>query len=184
MLNRRPPACTVAISWLHRYFTGIYQLLLCQTVVRPPWVGATSALLRDTPGQNRESPYPHLGHSQCQFTTVSLGGLTVERRIMPEELRCCPGSPRNTPALVSLPVCPDCIKILNTTGATPQWLPVQHGLSRFNSVHPDSIRFFPASLRLWCPNRDAPGIYTGTVWTRLCRHVIFAHWSKQLLTLV
>jgi len=47
----------------------------------------------------------------CRFTKVSPCGLTVERRIMSEELPWCPGSPRNKPTLVSLPGLRGCFKI-------------------------------------------------------------------------
>jgi hypothetical protein len=161
-LNRCPRACAIAIMWLHRYFTGIHQLLPCQTVVRHARVGATSALLRDTMWPNRESLYLLLGHGPCRFTTLSPSGFTVERRIVAEELRWCPGSPQNKPALGSLPVSPSCIKILNTTGATPWWSPVQHGLSQFNAVLPGVVKVVvPVGPGI------APGLYTRTVWIRL-----------------
>jgi len=136
MLNRRTPPYTVVIPQLHRRpnFTGIHRLLPCQTLVRPPRVGATPALLCDTPWPSRESPYLHRGHSSCRLATVSSGGLTVEIRFMPEKLWWCPGISRRYVAARWVSVSPGGLKKIETTGATSRWTPVQHGVSRFNTV--------------------------------------------------
>jgi len=151
-LNRGPPACIVSIPWLHRYFTGIHRVLPCQTVVRPARVWATSALLRDTPWPNRESPYLHCGHSSCRFYYGFTRGLTVERRIMPKsygeapkqaDVFTHPGTSRRV--LVVLNIFP----------------PVEHVFFRFNACLPVLLRWCPGWPR--CPHRDAPGLKTGTV---------------------
>ena len=108
-----------------------------------------SALLRDTPWLNWESPYLHRGHNSCRFATVSPGGLTVEIRFMPEELRLCPG--KSHPG--SSRWAPVVLKKLKPPGPLP-------GERRFNTVYPDSMRCLSASLRCGpggsrCPHRSA-----------------------------
>jgi len=109
-------------------------MLPCQFVVRLARVGATPALFRSIPWPSRESLYLHRGHSSCLFATVSPGGLTVEIRFMPEELRRCPRISRCYFTAQCLPVSPGDFKCFETTGVISWWTPVQHDLSRFNAV--------------------------------------------------
>ena len=134
-------------------------MLPCQSVVRPARVGATPALFCDTPWPSRESQYLHRGHSLCRFATVSPGGLTVEIRFVPEELRWCPEISRCCFTAQCLPVRPGGFKCFETTGAISRWMPVQHDLSRFNAVL--------ARVATVAGTVATPGLKSGTVWTRL-----------------
>jgi len=113
---------------------------MVKTVVRHARVGATPALPRDTPWPSRESPYLHRGHNPCRFTTVWPGGLTVEIRFVPEELRRCLGISRRCFTARCAQVSRGCFKVFETPGPLP-------GERRFITVYPDSMRCLPASLR-------------------------------------
>jgi len=88
----------------------------------------------------------------CWLTTVSHGCLTVERRIMPEELRWCPGSPRNYPALVSLSASFEWFK--------KQTLGLLSGNRRFNMVYADTMLCFSGVDKVVVP--VGPGVQTST----------------------
>jgi len=107
---------------------------------------------------NWESTYLYLWHSPCRF-------LTVERRIMSEQLRWRPGSPRNNPAFVSLPD--------ESRGHFP-WSPVQHGLSM--------RRYGCCTAWPRCPDRNAPSLYAETVWTVL--FLVFRRLGETLFDLI
>ena len=117
---------------------------------------ATSALLRHAPWPNMGAPYFHLGHSSCRFycsfTRWSYGGETNYAGRATVILR-------NKPALFRSPM-------------SPVFFKPHHGTRRFNTVYPDSTCC--SSRRCYgcghgwprCSNWDAPGLKTGTVWTR------------------
>jgi len=118
----------------------MHRLPPLQPVVRPARTGAMPALLRDTSWLNGETPYLFRGHNSYRFATVSPGGLTVEIRCMPEELRWCPEISRPCFEPRCVPVSPGCLKKLKPPGSLP-------GERRFNTVYPDSMRCLSASLR-------------------------------------
>jgi len=166
LLNRRTPAYTVVIILLHRNFTSIHRLLPCQTVVRLARVGATPAVLHDTPWPSRGSPYLHRGHIPCRFATVSPGGLTVEIRFMPEELRWCPGISRRCFAARYVPdVCNHRGNIPVNAGLT-RCIPIQCGACR--------RRYGVVPVGPGVHTVATPGLKSGTVWTRL--------WGNEYLT--
>jgi hypothetical protein len=109
--------------WPYRCSVALPAFTSCNHA-KPLFDRHESAFLHYKPWPNREvTVSPHWTQPMLVyygFTPWSYGC---------EVLQWCPRSPRNKPALVSLLVSPGCIKIINTTGATPRWLP-------FNMVYP------------------------------------------------
>ena len=134
---------------------------------------SSPALFRDTPWPSRESLYLHREHSSCRFATVSPGGLTVEIRFLPEELRWCPGISRCCFATQCVPVSPGGLKIFETTGATSRRIPIQCGACRHRySVVPVG----PHRSDAWTKTRgsvdeayklDLSTLFTFFLWTSL-----------------
>jgi len=116
---------TVTPPYLYRHSPAAK----CQTVVRVERVGATPALLRDTPWP----PWTQLMRVCYGFSRWSYGGDTVDAgraTVMP----------RNKPQLFRSPVSHGCLKKMKPPGP----LPAEH---RFNTVYPDSMRCLPVPLR-------------------------------------
>jgi len=108
-------------------------MLACETVVRPANVGATLALVRDTPWPSRESLYLHQGHSSSRFATVSPGGLTGSCRKSygdPGISRCC----------FAAQCVPAVLNFLKPPGPHPSG-------RRFNRIYPLSMWVLPVSLQ-------------------------------------
>jgi len=103
------------------------------------------------PGVTVSPPWTQL------IATVLTDDLTVEIRLMPEELRWCPGISRRCFAAWCVPVSTMYRFFLNLK--PPVLFPGAH---RFNTVYPDSRRCLPAPLRCGpgrfrCPHRSDAG---------------------------
>jgi len=145
--------CCFCISiGVHRLVPKSYR---SSTVTLPAFTGChrfKPYFDRQEPGLCRLSwlnRYLHRGHNSCRYATVSPGGLTVEIRFMPKELRLCPGISRRCFAPWWVPVSPGSLKTIWN-----HWdhFPVN---AVFNTVYPDSVRCVLGGPR--CPHRSATG---------------------------
>jgi len=126
-------------------------------VIRSSRVGATQAVLCDTPWPiNRIFA---LNTAHCCFNTVSSGRLTVEKRIMPEDLRWWPGANRHCFAPRYVQVC------LNLKPPGPLL-----GDRMFNTVYPN---------KMWCPHRSDAGAKIRDIVNEALTSSV---WKKTLMT--